>query len=572
MKYRISYSQPHHQVITIEFWAQELSEYAPTITLELAKWRPGRYEMANYAKNVYRLDAWDDASKEPLPARKTDSGTWVIEKGKATTVYGKYTYLAKQLDAGGSWLDAHQLYVSPTNCLVKLVEFPHDRQTLELILPDDYEVACALPEVAPKTFEAKDYQELIDSPFIASPSLTHWTYEEAGHTFNLWIQGDPGLNKNDIIPDFHAFTQAHMAMFGGFPNPEYHFLIHLLPYPHYHGVEHKNSTVLTLGPADRVMDRKPYRDLLGVASHELFHVWNVTRIRPVEMMPYDLSREAYHYTGYVTEGVTMYYGDLMLVRSGVYSVEEYFEEVNMLLMRHGQNFGKTNMGMEASSHDLWLDGYTPGAPERRQSIYVEGFVLAFLLDMEIRFTTHGQRSLEDVMRIMWLNFGQKEVGYSDSDFWNAVSAICPIDVQEFENNYYRDTQSPLPRLNECLQALVGCQLENKAPGSLLERDFGLRVQGSGGNFTVTKLDPNGPAYTQLAHGDEIISINGQPVEKALENIGESLFLQVERPMESVTVEIMATGEEYLTWLAIEKIPNATEPQKDYFKYWLGQDW
>ncbi|HAA14068.1 MAG TPA: hypothetical protein DCE41_21195, partial [Cytophagales bacterium] len=344
---------------------------------------------------------------------------------------------------------------------------------------------------------------------------------------------------------------------------------------HYHGVEHKNSTVLVLGPNDRISERKPYRDLLGVASHELFHVWNVTRIRPQEMMPYDFSREAYHPSGYITEGVTMYFGDLMLARAGAYSVEEYIEEVNVLLRVHGQNFGKENMSMVESSKDLWLDGYTPGAPERRQSIYVEGFVLALALDMEIRFLTQGQQSLENVMHLMWINYGQKNIGYSDSDYWSCVTATVPnLDLNEYYGRHYELSESVLPRLAEIMPQMVGYQLVETAPTSDLESRFGLRLQAVDGQQKVTKLDPKGPAYTQLTHGDIISQINGSSVEEALENLGDAITLEVVRPLEEVTITLEATGQDYLTWQQLEKVPEDKVPEvvKRYFPVWLKHEW
>ena len=571
MKYRISYTQPHHQVLTVEFWAQP-SEWLSELIMVLPKWRPGRYELANYAKNVYRLEAWN-GSEEPLAVRKSDTGTWLIETGNATEVHGKYTYRATQMDAGGSWLDAHQLYVSPVNCLMQAEGLQYEEHTLEVVVPDEYTIACALPQPERGKLVAQDYQELVDSPLIASPTLDHWQYTVEHHTFHLWVQGNEGLQAADLLPDFEAFTRAQMAMFGGFPNPDYHFLIQLLPYSYYHGVEHKNSTVLALGPADRVTDRKPYRDFVGVASHELFHVWNVTRIRPAEMMPYDFIREAYHHTGYITEGVTMYYGDLMLVQAGVYSLAEYLEEVNVLLKRHGQNFGRHNLSILESSHDLWLDGYSPAAPERRQSIYVEGFVLAWALDFEIRAHTEGQRSLADVMRLLWVNFGQKAIGYTQADYWDAVVAVCPnLDVNSYFGAHYADTQSVLPALDGHLRQQVGYRLALQVPTDPLERAFGVLLQTTGGEYKVAKLDPEGPAYAQLAHGDEITHLNHQALVEGMPQLadGEPITLRVERPFESLTVTLQPTGRDYLTWLGLEPDPEAGEEQKQNAKVWLAK--
>lgn len=570
MKYRISYTQTHHQILTIEFWA-EPSEWMHDLVVQLPKWRPGRYELANYAKNIYRIEAYDH-NNQALPIRKTDTSTWVIEKGTSTKVYGKYQYLAKQMDAGGSWLAPEQLYVSPVNCLLQVIGAEFEKHELILDLPDNYEVACALPKKAKHHLVAQDYQEVIDSPFIASADLTHWTYEMDEHMFHMWIQGDPGLSKENITPDFQAFTKEHMAMFGGFPNPDFHFLIQLLPYPHYHGVEHKNSTVLTLGPADQVMERKKYRDFLGVASHELFHAWNVTRIRPMEMMPFDLSREAYHPSGYVTEGVTMYYGDLLLVRSGVYSIQEYFEEVNILLKRHGQNFGVQNLSIVESSKDLWLDGYTPGAPERRQSIYVEGFLLAFALDMHIRFKTHGQNSLEDVMVQMWELYGKRAIGYSDTNYWDLVMKLVNESVQEYYGYHYELSESVIPQLQEYLPLLVGCTVNECYPSSSLEAEYGIQLKAENGRWQIQKIDPSAPAYDVLAHGDEVTKINGTKIDEGIPSLSGEITLSLVRHQQDLTVTLPLGKKQFLGYYQLSKLETASDFAKDHFQKWVHQPW
>ena len=165
---------------------------------------------------------------------------------------------------------------------------------------------------------AQDYAELVDSRLIASNQLHTHSYSVANAEFHLDVMGD-WYPDDPVIEDFRKFTEYQLQFFGGsFPSDQFRFLIQALPYKHYHGVEHQNSTVITLGPASDLKDRSLYKELLGVSSHELFHCWNVTRIRPKEMVPYDFSREAYHSTGFITEGLTTYYGDWMLYRSGVF--------------------------------------------------------------------------------------------------------------------------------------------------------------------------------------------------------------------------------------------------------------
>ena len=198
------------------------------------------------------------------------------------------------------------------------------------------------------------------------------------------------------------------------------FLYQLLPYKHYHGVEHQNSTVITLGPAELLMTEALYKEFLGVSCHELFHAWNIKSIRPAEMQPYDYSRENYFRTCYVAEGVTTYYGEYLLARAGVRTAAQYFEELNAVLRKHFDDRGRDNLSLADASMDLWLDGYKPGVPDRKVSVYHKGALVALLLDLTLRRLSQHQRSLDDVMRRLYQEFGQTGIGYTEADYQRIV--------------------------------------------------------------------------------------------------------------------------------------------------------
>ena len=169
--------------------------------------------------------------------------------------------------------------------------------------------------------------------------------------------------------DSSKFTQSQINHFGDFPVDEYHFLFQITPYLSYHGVEHTKNTVLLLGPSDDLMTER-YDDLLGVCSHELYHTWNIKSIRPIEMLPYDYSKENYFRTGYVAEGVTTYMGDLFLINSKVFSWDDFIKTQNQNLYRHLMNYGRFNLSVADSGFDSWLDGYKMGTPDRLSLIHI----------------------------------------------------------------------------------------------------------------------------------------------------------------------------------------------------------
>ncbi len=243
--------------------------------------------------------------------------------------------------------------------------------------------------------------------------------------FHLWFQGECKPDFKKLENDFKKFCKKQIKDFGSFPVSEYHFLFQILTYKTYHGVEHSNSTVISLGPSYEIMDEKGwYNELLGVSSHELYHTWNVKQIRPIEMYPYDYTKENYTVLGYLDEGVTTYFGDKYLFTSGVFDWTQYKSTFDKLLERHYTNFGVENLSVASSSFDTWLDGYVRGIPNRKGSIYTEGALVAFITDVFIMKNTNNKKGLKEVMKLLYTDFAKKGKGVSDADYKAIVEKVA----------------------------------------------------------------------------------------------------------------------------------------------------
>jgi predicted metalloprotease with PDZ domain len=466
MQYTLFYNQPEKHSINIEVLVENI--HTPSIEVQLPAWRPGRYELANFAKNMSKLYAFD-AKGNLLEVIKIKKDRWQVSTRGSTLVKLTYTYYAQQMDAGGSWLDENQLYVNFINCMLYVEGRLQEECQVRLLLPDNYRIACGLEEKEKHVLYAKDYYQLVDSPMIAGNSLVHKSYKIDTTTFHIWVQGEAdSLNWPQLLTDFRKFSAVQMAMMGGFPCKDYHFLLHWLPFQHYHGVEHQNSTVITLGPASQA--DVLYPELLGISSHELFHTWNVIRIRPAELLPYDFTGENYFTTGFVAEGITTYYGDLFLARAGIFSTEMYFTELSKTLNRHFMAANQASLSLLESSYDLWLDGYTAGVPGRKVSIYHKGALAALILDLELRQLTSNARSLDDVMRYLWQHFGNMEKGYTLADYKKAVATVAGKDYNPYFEECIEGTGSLEKRLARALH-YVGCLLQvqpnEQNPGNLI---------------------------------------------------------------------------------------------------------
>ncbi len=469
MHYRLSADPllPHY--IAVEARLTDVT--TDTIELQLPAWRPGRYELQNFAKNIQRF-VITDASGKHLPFRKITKDRWLVQTDGVTEIVAQYNYYANIINAGSSYISddtdvSPWLYVNPVNLCLYAEGRINDPCSLELDIPADWTIACGLTKTGPQTLSAKDFYELVDCPLIAAPALHRIQYEARGVAFSVWVAGRMVFNQARVVRDFQRFSEAQIDIFGEFPETEYHFLTILLPVAHYHGVEHRNSTVLVLGPADE--GEGLYVDLLGIASHELFHAWNIIRIRPQELLPYDFTRENYFQTCFVAEGVTTYYGDHMLRRSEVFNEAAYLKELHVTLKRHFENNGRAFQSLLESSWDLWLDGYDKGVPDRKVSVYHKGAIAAMILDLHIRQTSGQTRSLDDVMRLMWERFGKPQVGYTYADYRGITEEVAGESLDWYYKTCIEGNRSLLPLLNRYLKLIDLSILFTDTNGLILEK-------------------------------------------------------------------------------------------------------
>ncbi len=576
MKYIFSYSNPNQHFIDIEFVADNINSSETLV--QLPAWRPGRYELGNFAKNIQRWAAYDESGKA-LAFSKIKKDCWKVETKGIKELHIKYNYYAAEINAGSSYLDETQLYVNPVNCCVYIPERINEACEIELKISADYKVATAMQMAKGKSssYATKDFHELADSPFIASNSLQQTMFVLDGVEFHLWFQGECKPDMSKLVNDFFIFISEQFLMMKELPSDAYHFFFQILPYKFYHGVEHLNSTVIALGPSYNLMKGDLYDDLLGVSSHELFHAWNIKSIRPAEMQPYDYTKENYSRLGYVCEGVTTYYGDLFLFRSGVFNEFEYLKTVHERLQKHFDNYGRYNLSVADSSFDTWLDGYVAGVPNRKTSIYDEGSILAFITDMFIRKHSDNNYSLDDVMRYLYFEFGKKQKGYSEADYKSIVEKMAGQSMDELWNYYIHSAVSYETPLMEALE-FIGLEFNRLPAKKSYERYFGFKTTQTPlsiyrGVEVVSAVHPLSVAYQAgLAVNDEIISVNGILLKSDLEQwskyFGKSeLKFLVSTLGNTREIILNPSHDEYFPIYYLEKKPKATEAQKKAYQLW-----
>ncbi len=579
MKYTITYKNPTNQFLAIEAEFDCTSE--SELELQFPAWRPGRYELGNFAKNVKNF-AIVDENNQKVNFNKIGKDKWSVNCEDASTIKVYYYYYASELNAGSSFMDDTQLYVNPVNCLIYIENRQNENCSLHLEIPSNFKIACGA-KYEGNTIQCEDFHELMDSPFIASATLQHQTYSVFGITFHLWFQGEVNLDWPKIISDFEKFTKTQLEKFSdrktktvGFPVKEYHFLYQILPVKAYHGVEHKTGTVVALGPTSELMNRL-YDDFLGVSSHELYHVWNIKSIRPKEMYPYNYAKENFSELGYIAEGVTTYLGDLFLAESQVKDFQWYKFEFEKLLQKHFDNFGRFNYSVAESSWDTWLDGYVKGAPARKVSIYNEGALLAFVTDMMIREGSANKASIHNVMNKLYVEFAQKGKGYTEKDYVEACEFYGEVDFSDLFKNFVHGT---LPFESILVKALetIGFTLEMEKNPKHSESILGIKTTIVSEKTVIQDIFPGSTAELgALMIGDEVMSVNGLRVEKDINKVISffqevQLELKINRMGRILDIICPNTNRTVYPIYKIKQMPIPSGLNKRIFKAWIGSNW
>ncbi len=522
INYRVSFplSQPYIIRITISSIFNENKEI-----WELPKWRPGRYALQSYYRNISSLHCTLDDGEE-IEVEKVDMQKWELhgEKGRAYTI--EYTYYAKDMDAGGAYVDEEMIMLNGIHCFLHQVDGEEEACKVDLELPSGFRLSKNWKRSQEGSYFFDSFHELVDSPFIAGKNLTSHSFMVEGLSISFWMLGIGNIDLRQLERDITKFTLTQFNIFGSFPIEEFHYLFVFLPYPFFHGVEHQHCTVITLGPGNELKMPAKYSALLELSSHEFFHVWNVKAIRPSDFLPYRYNQAVFSEIHYVTEGVTTYYGDLSLWKSHIWDIKDWVGSINKELKRHYLMPGKDRISLEEASVNSWVNGYhNEGIPGRKISFYVKGYLVAMLLDVMIMEATNYAYSMDILMRLMYREFGSSNKGYTAKDYKRIAEELSGRDLTQFFSLYIEGTEDLRTGL-EYLADQMGLMLTEQHLISHALGWYGLRTDKEKG-AKIINIWPNSPAEEAgLYPEDEIIAVNGQKVQGDLDT-WLSFYQQVE---------------------------------------------
>jgi predicted metalloprotease with PDZ domain len=584
--YRLWLAEPqtHHFMVDLE--ADGVEGQARVV---MPSWTPGSYLMREFPRNVVTFAAADGTGR-PLAHAKADKNSWVVDAPADGRLRVRYLVYADELSVRTSHLDASHAFISGTSAFMYLEGREGDELRLEVRPPAGWSVATALEEVEPNLFRAAGYDELADSPLeIGTHELIAFEVDGVPHRWAVWGRGN--LDRERLVADTTRIVRAEKALFGELPYRAYTFILHLLPGGS-GGLEHRDSTVLV---ADRWSFRGPaYESLLGLVAHELFHAWNGKRIRPAVLGPFDYVRESYTRELWVVEGITTYYTDVILRRAGLISRQRYLEKQAEQISRLAGIPGRMVQPLEDASFDAWIKFYRPDAnsPNATISYYHKGALVALLLDLEIREATGNARSLDDVMRALWAEYGRPDVGFPERRVEALASEVAGMDLRPFFDRWLRATDELdfAPHLAAAGLALVPAHevrpggaappppVGDPSADRMREVRVGFQFKYEGGKTIVGNVLAGTPAWRAgVSAGDELLALDGLRVdamsigarmqEKAP---GTTAALTVFRRDELLTLPLpVESGPP--TRLSLRPVDAPTPEQRAVLDHWLRED-
>jgi len=573
--YRIDLMQRHAHLYTVEalFPAK-----GATLELKLPLWTPGSYLIREFERHLQDLTC-EDSDGQKLPVTKVDKATWRVETRGVGRVRARYRVYAWDLtvrsahldDTHGFWNGACVfLYAEGQSALPARVT---------VIPPAGWKVTVGLDADAndPLTFRADSYDTLVDSPFeCGTHEVLEFSAQGKRHRLAIW--GRVETPREQLSGDFQRIIDAAQGVFGDpLPYPDYTFLLMVAP-NQYGGLEHSRSCALLASPFT-FAPRKKYEEFLELVSHEFFHLWNVKRIHPDMLGPFDYQREAYTRSLWVMEGVTSYYDRYLLVRAGLKDPKSYLEKLAEEIGKIAAIPGRFRQSLEESSFDAWIKLYRPDENSVNSTIsyYLKGGVVALLLDLEIRSRTEGRRTLDDVMRLLWQRHGKSGQGFADGALQALVEEASGIRLDEFFARNVRGREEL-----DCNPLLRTVGLELKIGGD--EEDektrevwLGCTFKDNGDTVLIASALDGGPATASgLYAQDEIIALDNFRVDLAglkerlaTRKAGDQVTLTLFRRDELRTV-VATLADKPPEKYEIVPVAKPSDAQRAAYLAWLGK--
>lgn len=576
LRFHVSMPRPESHLFHVEMRTRGWGE--PELTLVFPTWIPGSYLVREFERHVEGMECRGGDGRA-LPFRKVAKNRWRIDAREAGgTIEARFRVFAREWSVRTCHLDDSHAFWNGTGLFPFPLGHPGLPVDVEVEAPAGWGIATALeplPDGGGRTFRARDFDELYDSPFEVGPHEVR-EVAAAGRTVRVAFAGSGNEDRERLARDVGTIVETQAEMWGGLPYPRYTFIVHLGPAGSRGGLEHMDSSVLSVGRWD-FQARDRYIDVLGLASHEHFHAWNVKRLRPAAFRRYDYETENHTRLLWLMEGVTSYYDNLLVRRAGLISTTEYLVLLARDLKALDETPGRRLQSLELASYDAWIKLYRRDEHTRNSTVsyYLKGSLLALCMDLLIRRGTAGRRSLDDVMRLLYRRHALPHgTGIPEDGVLPAVEEVSGGAWGEFFERYVAGTDE-LP-VDEALAA-AGLRLQRGDPKAA-KASLGARLDDARGFARIAEVLAGGPAdRAGLSAGDEVVAVDGLRIDGASlasriaerkpgEQVALTLFRD-DRLLER-RVELGTQHGEY----QVLPLEETTAEQRGLFAAWTGAPW
>src|SRR3989440_1295987 len=529
LNYKLSMFRPASHLFEVAVEVQLPADAKPdSLDFQMPKWSPGRYAVFDFAKNVQEFRAFGGICPQvsipcklpDFPATLIDDQTWRVSMTNTQRATITYKVFANDLSGTFSQVDAHHANFNGGCLFMYVANHKQDPVTLSIDAPKSWRIVNGRMEKRDQTqWQFPNWDVMIDTPTEIAPDWTEDDFNVDGKTYHVVVHsfGKEGGKRPALVRDLEKIVRTETAMWGPPEFDSYTFLIHFANDGRSgDGMEHLTSTQI-IQPGE-LADAITYQETLEAAAHEFFHVWNVKRLRPIELGPWDFTRPANTRGLWIAEGITNYYGHLMLRRAGLWDDARFFRALADQVTEVDNSPGSKLMSAEEASLSApFLDDAVhvqqTNLENTSVSYYPKGEIIGFVLDLLIRGKTKGRASLDNIMRRMYDEFYLKSPnatyylrgrGYTVEDFERVVSEVAGTDTSDFFKRYVHATETPP---YEEAFAEVGLKFikQPRAPVTIgLSPDESEKV-----NFKIASVRGGSPAAEAgLQVGDVITSFGG----------------------------------------------------------------
>jgi predicted metalloprotease with PDZ domain len=552
-------------------------------------WTPGSYLIREYARHVQNF-AVKNIGGNDLAWRKVNKNTWQIDTKAAKEIVVSYRVYSNELTVRTNELNDDHAFWNNSALLLFVKDQLKARSTVKVAPYGNWKVATGLPAVESETniFRAENYDVLYDSPFEVS-DFKEIKFDVQGKPHRYVITGEGNYDPRKLAADTAKIIEECYKIFGALPYNDYTFILNLRGRG---GLEHLNSTALQANRFAFKPDSK-YKGFLGLVAHEYFHLWNVKRIRPDSLGPFDYEKENYTKLLWVAEGGTEYYSNLLMLRAGLITEKEFLKDRATGIQQLQARPGRFETSLEQASFDAWIKYYRQdeNAVNNQISYYDKGEIVNMMLDITIRTSSGGTKSLDDVIRHLYTEFFVKGKNFTPEDFQKAAELMAGKGLDDFFSKYIRGEADI--DYAEIVKG-IGLQLNavetstgkayigtDSADGGLTIRSIpalGVDLAEENGRLTVRMILADTPAFEQgLNTGDQIIAVDGYRANQAFMQsyIGERrandrVKLTIFRFDKLREIILTLRNNSHKTY-EFAPVAEPTEEQKKLYKQYLNAD-